>query len=81
MIQSFKKISSVCFFIAVTIYSTTSSGQDTSASMVPASGAYIGLGFDASSTQFNGQQVQATGISTVSPAGTTGSARGVRLYL
>ncbi len=49
--------------------------------MVPASGAYIGLGFDASSTQFNGQQVQATGISTVSPAGTTGSARGVRLYL
>ena len=44
--------------------------------MVPASGAYIGLGFDASSTQFNGQQVQATGISTVSPAGTTGSAGG-----
>jgi hypothetical protein len=44
--------------------------------MVPASGTYIGLGFGASSTQFNGQQVQATGISTVSPGGTTGSAGG-----
>jgi opacity protein-like surface antigen len=76
MTQSFKKISLVCFFIAIISHSTTSSGQDVSASMVPASGTYIGLGFGASSTQFNGQQVQATGISTVSPGGTTGSAGG-----
>ena len=76
MTQSFKKISLVCFFIAIISHSTISSGQDLSASMVPASGTYIGLGFGASSTQFNDQQVQATGISTVSPAGTTGSAGG-----
>jgi hypothetical protein len=48
------------FFIAIISYSVTSSGQDVFASMVPASGTYIGLGFGASSTQFNGQQVQAT---------------------
>ena len=76
MTQSCKKIALACFLTAVTIYSTNSSGQDVSASIVPASGAYIGLGFGANSTQFNGQQLQATGISTVSPAGTTGNAGG-----
>jgi hypothetical protein len=36
-----------------------------SSSMVPNSGAYLGLGLSANSTQYSGQQVQATGISTV----------------
>lgn len=36
-----------------------------STSIVPNSGAYLGLGFGANTTQYSGQQVQATGISTV----------------
>ena len=62
--------------VAISAYSSISSAQSVDASFVPSSGSYIGLGFGANSTQFNGQTIQATGISTVMPAGTTGNAGG-----
>jgi hypothetical protein len=46
------------------------SAEQVSTSFVPNSGAYIGLGFGANSTQFNGQQLEATGISTVTNTST-----------
>ncbi len=56
------------------------SAQQVSTSFVPNSGAYIGLGFGANSTQFNGQQLEATGISTATNMSTgsmsTGTAGG-----
>lgn len=62
--------------IAISAYSSISSAQSVDVSLVPSSGSYVGLGFGANSTQFNGQTIQATGISTVMPGGTTGNAGG-----
>lgn len=62
--------------IAISAYSSISSAQSVAVSLVPSSGSYVGLGFGANSTQFNGQTIQATGISTVMPGGTTGNAGG-----
>lgn len=64
------------FAVAIFAYSSILNAQSVSMSIVPNSGSYIGLGFGANSTQFNGQAIQATGISTVMPAGTTGNAGG-----
>lgn len=46
-------------------YSLIASAQNESSSLVPASGAYIGLGFNVNSMQFNDQDVTATGTSVV----------------
>lgn len=76
MINSFKKIPLACFLATIASYSPFSDAQEVSASLVPSSGVYIGLGFDANSTQFGGQQLQATGISVATPPGTVGTAGG-----
>lgn len=47
------------------LFSFFSNVQAESISLVPTSGAYVGLGFGANSTQFNSQRLEATGISTV----------------
>ena len=60
-----KKITAaVCLSIILSCHLSTSNADEVSASFVPNSGAYIGLGFGANSTKFNGQRLQATGIST-----------------
>lgn len=46
-------------------YALLASAETVSSSLVPASGAYLGLGFNANSTQFNDQDVTATGTSVV----------------
>ena len=46
-------------------YANLATAQAESSSLVPASGAYLGLGFNANSTQFNDQDVTATGTSVV----------------
>lgn len=63
--QKFLLITSI---FGVAVFSSGALAQ--SSSMVPNSGAYIGLGFGANTTQFSGQQVQATGISTVTNTAT-----------
>lgn len=60
----------------IATHSTLSNAQGATTSLVPTSGMYLGLGFDANSTQFSGQRLQATGISTATPPGTVGSAGG-----
>ena len=49
--------------VAAGVFSSQAFAQ--SSSMVPNSGAYLGLGFGANTTQYSGQEAQATGISTV----------------
>jgi hypothetical protein len=59
-----KTAASAYLFVALSCYATLSSAEQATTAFVPNSGAYIGLGFGANSTQFNDQQLQATGIST-----------------
>ena len=49
----------------LTVQPLAAHAQSDSPSLVPRSGAYIGLGFGANSTQFGGQNLYAEGISTV----------------
>ena len=49
--------------VAAAVFSSQAFAQ--SSSMVPNFGAYLGLGFGANTTQYSGQEAQATGISTV----------------
>ena len=51
-------------------YPLLASAQTDSSSLVPTSGAYLGLGFNANSMQFNGQDVTATGTSVVTNTST-----------
>ena len=50
--------------------SASAYAQSISVSLVPNSGAYIGLGFGLNSTQFKGQMLEATGISNVTNTST-----------
>ncbi|MES2586421.1 MAG: hypothetical protein V4536_05815 [Pseudomonadota bacterium] len=59
-----KTIASAYLFVTLSCCVSLSSAEQVTTSFVPNSGAYIGLGFGANSTQFNNQQLQATGIST-----------------
>lgn len=54
----------------LTVLSTVSSAQSTSTSLVPNSGAYLGLGMGLNSTKFKGQMLEATGTSTVTNTST-----------
>lgn len=72
----YKKILPVCICLVAVGHSGISLAQQGSASLVPNSGAFLGLGFSAGSTQFNDQQIEATGISQVMPGNTTGTAGG-----
>lgn len=58
-----QKIVLLTSVLGLTAISSQSMAQ--SMSIVPNSGAYVGVGFGANTTQYSGQQVQATGISTV----------------
>jgi len=49
----------------LTVLSSNASAQSSSTSLVPNSGAYIGLGLGLNATQFKGQMLEATGISNV----------------
>ncbi len=59
-----KTVASAYLFVALSCCVPLSNAEQVTTSFVPNSGAYIGLGFGANSTQFNDQQLQATGIST-----------------
>lgn len=72
----FKALPIASCLLAIASYSALANAQPVLTSLVPESGAYIGLGFDANSTQFNGQQLQATGISVATPPGSVGTAGG-----
>ncbi len=78
--QKLKIISaSACLSAALICHPLLSRAEP--ASLVPSSGAYIGLGFDLNSTQFNDQELEATGISTITNTAsgalvTSGSAGG-----
>lgn len=54
----------------LTVFSSNASAQSSSTSLVPNSGAYIGLGLGLNSTQFKGQMLEATGISNVTNTAT-----------
>ena len=49
----------------LTSMTSIASAQSSNTSLVPNSGAYIGLGLGLNSTQFKGQMLEATGISNV----------------
>jgi len=51
-------------------FSSVTSAQSSTTSLVPKSGAYIGLGLGLNTTQFKGQMLEATGISTVTNTAT-----------
>lgn len=69
-------IKKIAVTLAMLCGAATSHAQQSSTSLVPTSGLYVGLGIDANSTQFKGQQVQAVGLSKVTPPGSMGSANG-----
>jgi hypothetical protein len=54
----------------LTVTPSIASAQSSSTSLVPNSGAYIGLGLGLNSTQFKGQMLEATGISNVTSTAT-----------
>jgi len=54
----------------LTVISSNASAQSSSTSLVPNSGAYIGLGLGLNATQFKGQMLEATGISNVTNTAT-----------
>jgi hypothetical protein len=54
----------------LTVISSNANAQSSSTSLVPNSGAYIGLGLGLNSTQFKGQMLEATGISNVTNTST-----------
>lgn len=58
-----QKIVLLASMVAAGVFSSQAFAQ--SSSMVPNSRAYLGLGFGANTTQYSGQEAQATGISTV----------------
>jgi len=58
------KISLSFACIGAIFYSAQSIAQDVSTSLVPESGFYVGLGIGANSTQFNGQTITGTGLTT-----------------
>jgi hypothetical protein len=60
-----KHILLALFIPTIACYASLARAQAESSSLVPASGAYFGLGFNANSTQFNDQDVTATGTSVV----------------
>ncbi len=70
----FKK--NLCLLAAIASCSSISNAEQVSSSLVPTSGAYLGLGFGAHSTQFNDQQLQATGISTATNTGSGATSTG-----
>lgn len=59
-----KTTASAYLFISLSCCASLSLAEQVTTSFVPNSGAYIGVGFGANSTQFNDQRLQATGIST-----------------
>ncbi len=67
-------------FASIACCTSLANAEQVTTSFVPNSGAYVGLGFGANSTQFNGQRLQATGISTATNMSTgsmsTGTAGG-----
>jgi hypothetical protein len=74
--KSFKHFLYLLFSFCICIHSVVALAQSETASLVPDSAFFFGLGVNANSTQFQGQQVQAIGISTVTPPGSVGSAGG-----
>lgn len=59
-----KTAASTYLFVTLSCCISLSSAEQVTTSFVPNSGAYIGVGFGANSTEFNDQRLQATGIST-----------------
>jgi hypothetical protein len=57
-------------------YASLSIAQQSTDSLVPNSGVYVGLGIDANSTQFNGQTLSGTGVTTDTIAGRSASGIG-----
>ena len=57
-------------------YASLSNAQQSSDSMVPNAGLYVGVGIGANSTQFNGQTLSGTGLTTDTIAGRTASGIG-----
>ena len=67
----------LAFTSAVAIfYSVASSAQDASTSLVPNSGLYVGLGIGANSSQFNGQTITGTGLTTDTIGGKSANGMG-----
>jgi len=58
------RISLLFTCIGAIFYTVQSNAQDVSLSLVPESGFYAGLGIGANSTQFNGQTITGTGLTT-----------------
>jgi opacity protein-like surface antigen len=62
--------------ILITGYTSISNAQQSSDSLVPNSGTYAGVGVGVSSTQFNGQTLSGTGLTTDTVAGRSASGIG-----
>jgi len=71
------KFTLIAFFAASMVsYASLSNAQQSSDSMVPNAGLYVGVGIGANSTQFNGQTLSGTGLTTDTIAGRTASGIG-----
>ena len=64
------------FATSMVSYASLSNAQQSSDSMVPNAGLYVGVGIGANSTQFNGQTLSGTGLTTDTIAGRTASGIG-----
>jgi len=66
----------VSYAVSIVSYASLSIAQQSTDSLVPNSGVYVGLGIDANSTQFNGQTLSGTGVTTDTIAGRSASGIG-----
>ena len=70
MVNLVKKVWVVlCFGIIGFAHPVIAGAQEVSTSLVPNSGIYVGVGASANSTQFNGQTISGTGVTTDTVAG------------